>query len=395
MMPTLLPEATELAHNLDASIREKLNDHERLLAGQAFADLDFARQIQCGYLSASISKLSFQYFSIVKDDEAYQKKAIEACKNAQKYDVTKKNIMVQLEAEVEHGPAWLPMFLCHCYFNGIGISIDQRQAFLWCQFAAAQGNAHAHYSLGCMYANAYGIEKNEEKMREHYLMASHTEPAAQYALGQIYEQGQGVAMDLHEACAWYRLAAAQTDCSCAVNKLRELEIFLTNLQLYQCIKVHIDAQLEILKTPSNLFFAVNGEHQIKKIKESLELLYRSLKEKPYSTLDEMLDFVIKTKRTLYTKGSELPRTVVVDETLSLRKALNISRDNVLNFAGGTLGALFSNTSALDNVVHALEPFNTSSSARLIARFGLMPAQEVFLEPGEWIEMQTWSSSTRR
>lgn len=393
-MPNLLPGAAELAQNLDANIREKLNEHKCLLAGQTFLDLSFSLQIKYRYLTVLISNLSFQYFSIVKDDDTYEQKAIDACKVALQYDVTKKNIITQLEAAAENGPAWLQMFLSKCYLEGSGIEIDKRQSFYWCQCAANQGSTYAHYALGWMYAYAHGVEKNNEKKMEHYLIAAKNDYNAQYELGQIYEYGEGVVKDLHEACVWYRLAAEKGH-SLSSRRLIKLERFLINLQLYQCLKAQIDSQLEVLKDQPSSFWTGSCENKITKIKQSLDLLYRSLKENSFSNLDEMLNFVIKTERTYYAEdeyGDLQPRTVVY-YTLSVREALNISRDNLFNFAGSTMGPLFSNTNELEEVVHAIEKFNTSSSALSISRFGLMPAREVFFEPGEWIEMQTMSSPT--
>ncbi len=78
------------------------------------------------------------------------------------------------------------------------------------QLAAVQGNAHAQFSLGFLYATGAGVPKNNaEAVRWYRLAAAQGNARAQYNLGDKYKNGEGVPQDDTEAVRWYRLAGAQ------------------------------------------------------------------------------------------------------------------------------------------------------------------------------------------
>jgi len=77
----------------------------------------------------------------------------------------------------------------------------------WYKLAAAKGHPSAANSLGHMYSNGFGTQKNEELARKWFLYADAGGDAnADFNLGLIYERGLGVPIDLGQAIAWYRKA---------------------------------------------------------------------------------------------------------------------------------------------------------------------------------------------
>lgn len=75
---------------------------------------------------------------------------------------------------------------------------------------ADRGLAIAQYSLGVMYANGQGMAKNDaEALRFYRLAADQGLPIAQFNLGVNYYTGRRVKRDYAEAVKWLRLAADQ------------------------------------------------------------------------------------------------------------------------------------------------------------------------------------------
>lgn len=77
---------------------------------------------------------------------------------------------------------------------------------------AQQGDADAQYSLGQMYLNGQGVSQDYVQATSWYRKAAEQGDAiAQSNLGVMYEHGQGVPKDDVQAVAWYRKAAEQGD----------------------------------------------------------------------------------------------------------------------------------------------------------------------------------------
>ena len=69
-------------------------------------------------------------------------------------------------------------------------------------------NPKAWNTLGIMYNNGYGVEKDERKAVEWYMKAAMNGYAvSQYNLACQYEEGQGVERDYTRALYWYKKAA--------------------------------------------------------------------------------------------------------------------------------------------------------------------------------------------
>jgi TPR repeat protein len=80
----------------------------------------------------------------------------------------------------------------------------------WFRKAADQGNAFAQYQLGSMYANGQGVPQDyTEAVKWWRKVADQGNADAQYQLGSMYENGKGVPEDSAEAMKWYHKAADQ------------------------------------------------------------------------------------------------------------------------------------------------------------------------------------------
>ena len=75
---------------------------------------------------------------------------------------------------------------------------------------AAAGNAEAQYRIGVIYENGDGVPKDMKKAVEWYQKAAEQgNAAAQYSLGACYLKGDGVPKDINKAIEWAQKAAAQ------------------------------------------------------------------------------------------------------------------------------------------------------------------------------------------
>jgi len=75
---------------------------------------------------------------------------------------------------------------------------------------AEQGNAEAQFNLGFMHANGQGVPQDyAEAVRWYRLAAEQGNAVAQAILGFMHANGQGVPQDYAEAVRWFRLAAEQ------------------------------------------------------------------------------------------------------------------------------------------------------------------------------------------
>jgi uncharacterized protein len=81
---------------------------------------------------------------------------------------------------------------------------------------ASQGNAEAQYALGTMYELGEGVaEDDAEAFKWFSLAASQGYAKAQNNLGYMYDLGEGIAQDNLRAYMWKDLAAAQGEIDAA------------------------------------------------------------------------------------------------------------------------------------------------------------------------------------
>ena len=145
----------------------------------------------------------------------------------------------------EQGQAAAQFNLGAAYTNGQGVLKDDAEAVKWFRLAAEQGSpqrssisgscttkarvssrtmpkpcagigwppsrvCRAQFNLGIMYANGEGVLKDDAEAVKWYRLAAEQGHAnAQYNLGVMYDNGIGVLKDDAEAVKWYRLAAEQ------------------------------------------------------------------------------------------------------------------------------------------------------------------------------------------
>jgi len=75
---------------------------------------------------------------------------------------------------------------------------------------AEKGDGFAQFSLGILYAEGQGVPQDyQEAIHWYRLAAEQGYDLAQYSLGLLYAKGQGVPRNYQEAIRWYRLAAEQ------------------------------------------------------------------------------------------------------------------------------------------------------------------------------------------
>jgi TPR repeat protein len=91
------------------------------------------------------------------------------------------------------------------YANGWGVKKDNNEAIKWYRKAAESGLDIAQLNLGLQYLNPKGSAGNNlEALKWIRLAAEKDNPSAIYTLGQIYEDGiSGVEMNFKEADYWY------------------------------------------------------------------------------------------------------------------------------------------------------------------------------------------------
>src|SRR5438270_12416857 len=75
--------------------------------------------------------------------------------------------------------------------------------------AAERGHAKAQFALGYLYYNGQGVPQDYPEAAQWYRRAAEQgHPEAQGALGALYAQGHGVPQDAVQAHVWVNLAAA-------------------------------------------------------------------------------------------------------------------------------------------------------------------------------------------
>ncbi|MBF0140086.1 MAG: sel1 repeat family protein [Magnetococcales bacterium] len=87
----------------------------------------------------------------------------------------------------------------------------QEDDFEQCRMAAERGDFKAQFRLGMMYANGQGVQKDDkEAVKWLFSSAYHQGDAdAQVMLGYMHEYGRGVPQSYKEAALWYAKAANQ------------------------------------------------------------------------------------------------------------------------------------------------------------------------------------------
>lgn len=102
--------------------------------------------------------------------------------------------------------------LSHAYIYGVGVPVNNTEAFRWAQASANQGNALGQNNLGVCYNNGKGVAKNEREAVNWYRRsAAQNNARGQNNLGACYQFGMGTSINISEAVRLYRLSANQGD----------------------------------------------------------------------------------------------------------------------------------------------------------------------------------------
>ena len=104
-----------------------------------------------------------------------------------------------------------------CVF-GLLLSVAFAQSLSETRKKAEQGDAAAQFNLGLMYADGDGVPKDAVEAVKWYRKAAEQGNAkAQTNLGLMYANGDGVPKDQTEAVKWYRKAAEQGNTNAQYN----------------------------------------------------------------------------------------------------------------------------------------------------------------------------------
>ena len=100
---------------------------------------------------------------------------------------------------------------------------------------AEQGDADAQFTLGYLYKNGEGVPQDYETAVKWYTLAAEQgEAYAQFNLGLMYAKGTGVPQDYKTAVKWYRLAAEQGKASAQEN-LKNIKSRLVSKGIDDCL----------------------------------------------------------------------------------------------------------------------------------------------------------------
>lgn len=95
--------------------------------------------------------------------------------------------------------------------SGRGVRRNVIEAIRWYHCAANQNDAESMYNIGRMYEDGDGVDQDGHMAFSWFMRAAkQNHENSLYIVGLTYEHGDfGVAIDLHEAAKYYRLAANQ------------------------------------------------------------------------------------------------------------------------------------------------------------------------------------------
>ena len=148
------------------------------------------------------------------------------------------------KSAAEAGKAEAQFDLGLLYAQGLGVRRDLTEATRWYRKSAQQGNAEAEFALGQMYLRGWGVPRDEADAVRWLQMANSVEsdgpptdwapiegygvdkdtkqavywyklaadkghPEAQFALAQLYANGDGVKHDQEQAARWVSASATQ------------------------------------------------------------------------------------------------------------------------------------------------------------------------------------------
>ena len=109
------------------------------------------------------------------------------------------------------------------HYNGLGgATQDYEEAFKWLTKAANRYHSGAQYYVGYMYKEGQGVGKNKAKALEWFMKAvEYNHPWATLEVAQCYENGDGVERNITTAMNYYKKVSNQTSSLDAAKKAKE------------------------------------------------------------------------------------------------------------------------------------------------------------------------------
>jgi TPR repeat protein len=103
--------------------------------------------------------------------------------------------------------------LADCYLRGDGVERNITESVKWFERAAEGGDTAAVAQLGFLYLGKDGGDRDPEKAATYLRKAAYggNNAAAKWALGTLYQMGEGVAQNDEDAVRWFKESAVQGD----------------------------------------------------------------------------------------------------------------------------------------------------------------------------------------
>jgi TPR repeat protein len=129
-------------------------------------------------------------------------------KPAEKVKLLNGEVMAPDPAAAARGDPQAQYMLGACYYFGVRVNKEPKEALKWLQLAAEQGHTRAQSALGTIYYTGEGVAKNIElALRWFHPAAASDDARAQGSLGECYMRGWGVPKNLEKALVLLRKAA--------------------------------------------------------------------------------------------------------------------------------------------------------------------------------------------
>ena len=137
------------------------------------------------------------------------------------------------------------------YKKGLGVLVNDNEAFGWFFLSSKQGNILANYALGHSYFKGLGVKKNYMLAFQSFkYSALRGHPMARLLMGNMYYYGQGVDKNYSKARLWWRFAddlninGARQNIEMLEKKMNDEELMKSEKMykicmkdtLYNCIK---------------------------------------------------------------------------------------------------------------------------------------------------------------
>jgi hypothetical protein len=127
-------------------------------------------------------------------------------------DSSTQNDLIELQKKAESGDIEAQYKLGQKYYRGLGVNVDNHQAFYWFTKAAEQNHIEAQHYLGAMYYSGCGTPQDYQKAFKWYKKAAEQGSiGSQFTLGLMYAEGKGTRQDSHKARMWFTKAGEQGD----------------------------------------------------------------------------------------------------------------------------------------------------------------------------------------